>query len=138
MTERKHRIEDALEAVKSAQEDGVVPGGGTALLRASRKIAMVTQRQDQALGGVIIKIACAEPIKQMALNAGESPDLIINEIESAMDNLGWDFRKGELVDLIESGIIDPVKVTKTALTNAVSCAGVLITTNYGIIQTENK
>ena len=136
MIEKKHRIEDALEAVRSAQEEGVVPGGGTALLRASEKIAMVTHSHDQALAGVIMKVACAEPIRQMAQNAGESPDIIVSEISAASFGTGWDFRNGEMVNLVDEGIIDPVKVTRTALTNAVSCAGTLITTNFGIIQTE--
>jgi len=136
MTERKHRIEDALEAVKSAQEEGIVPGGGVALLRAAKKIVMVTNSSDQAVGGAIIKQICSEPIRQMAINAGTSADLIIGQIESADDNYGWDFRNDELVDLIDAGIIDPVKVTRTALINAVSCAGTLVTTNFGIIQTK--
>jgi chaperonin GroEL len=136
MIERKHRIEDALEAVKSAQEEGIVVGGGVALLRASKKIAMITDSHDQALGGVIIKQICSEPIRQMALNAGTSPDLIIDQIETAEKNHGWDFRNDEMVNLIDAGIVDPVKVTRTALINAVSCAGTLITTNFGIIQTE--
>ena len=138
MTERKHRIEDALEAVRSAQEEGIVPGGGTALLRASEKIAMVTHSHDQAMGGVVIKAACSEPIRQMASNAGKSPDLIVNEVNTAEQNQGWDFRNDTIVDLIDAGIIDPVKVTRTALINAVSCAGTLITTNFGIIQTETE
>ena len=138
MIEKKHRIEDALEAVKSAQEEGIIAGGGTALLRACEKIAMVTHSHDQAMGGVVIKIACSEPIRQMASNAGGSPDLIVSQVEGALQDHGWDFRSGEIVDLIDAGIIDPVKVTRTALTNAVSCAGTLITTNFGIIQTENK
>ena len=70
----------------------------------------------------------------MALNAGESPDLIISSVLSADEDRGWDFRAGELTNLMESGIIDPVKVTRTALQNAASCAGTLITTNFGIIQ----
>jgi len=106
------------------------------LLRASKKIAMITDSHDQALGGVIIKQICSEPIRQMALNAGTSPDLIIDQIETAEKNHGWDFRNDEMVNLIDAGIVDPVKVTRTALINAVSCAGTLITTNFGIIQTE--
>jgi chaperonin GroEL len=72
----------------------------------------------------------------MALNANESPDIIINKILDARKDYGWNFRTGKLVNLLKSGIIDPVKVTRTALQNAASCAGTLITTNYGIIQTE--
>jgi len=136
MTEKKHRIEDALEAVRSAQEEGIIIGGGCALLRAANTLVITTMSREQALGGTIIQSACQEPIRQMALNAGASPDLIINAVLKAPETSGWDFREGELTDLHEAGILDPVKVTRTALQNAGSCAGTLITTNFGIIQTE--
>jgi len=136
MTERKHRIEDALEAVRSAQQEGIVIGGGTALLQAAQKIAITTDSADQAYGASVISIACREPLRQMALNANASPDIIIDQVLNARKNYGWNFRNGELVNLFKSGIIDPVKVTRTALQNAASCAGTLITTNHGIIQTE--
>jgi len=134
MTEKKHRIEDALEAVRSAQEEGIVSGGGIALLRAANNIEIEAENDEQALGVSIVKEACKEPLRQMALNAGESPDLIISAVLSADENEGWDFRSGRLTNLMKSGIIDPVKVTRTALQNAASCAGTLITTNFGIIQ----
>ncbi len=136
MIERKHRIEDALEAVRSAQQEGIICGGGTSLVLACEKIAITTDNPQQAYGATVIKQACREPLRQMALNANESPDIIIQEILSANKNYGWNFRTGELVNLFKSGVIDPVKVTRTALQNAASCAGTLITTNYGIIQTE--
>jgi len=136
MTEKKHRIEDALEAVKSAQEEGIVAGGGTALLRASQALTFSElDNSDQGLGIAIVKEACKEPIRQMALNAGSSPDLILAEVCRASASAGWDFRRGELTNLFEEGVIDPVKVTRTALQNGASCAGTLITTNFGIIQT---
>ena len=140
MTEKKHRIEDALEAVRAAQDDGVVPGGGTALLRAAQKIVIVTEggHADQAHGASIVKKACYAPARQMALNAGLSPDLVTKQILDASAGFGWDFRHDRLTNLIESGIIDPVKVTTTALQNAASAAGTLMTTNHGIIQTEDK
>jgi chaperonin GroEL len=137
MTERKHRLEDALEAVRSAQEDGIVAGGGTAILRASRKIAVSTQSSEQALALSIVRAACEEPIRQMALNSGQSPDLIVDQVLNSTEaECGWNFLTLQLSDLLQEGIIDPVKVTITALQNAASCAGTLITTNYGIIQTE--
>ncbi|MAH51673.1 molecular chaperone GroEL [Candidatus Pacearchaeota archaeon] len=136
MTERKHRIEDALEAVRSAQEQGIVPGGGTALLRATRSLCVKTDSKEQVLGSSVVVAACQEPIRQMALNAGLSPDLMVNKVLKAAKNNGVDFRTGELINMLEAGIIDPVKVTLTALQNAASCAGTLITTNYGIIQLE--
>jgi len=136
MTERKHRIEDALEAVRSAQEEGIIGGGGTALLRASSSLDKKCHSADRAMAGSIIQAACQAPIRQMAFNGGLSPDIIIKDVLDAEDGQGWNFRENEMVELFESGIIDPVKVTRTALQNAVSCAGTLITTNYGIIQTE--
>jgi chaperonin GroEL len=139
MTERKHRIEDALEAVKSALDEGIVPGGGTSLLRASNSLIMTTNSSDQAMGATVIQAACREPIRQMALNSGgSSADIIISKILDQSENhsVGWDFKEQALTNLFENGIVDPVKVARTALQNAASCAGTLITTNYGIIQTE--
>jgi len=140
MTEKKHRVEDALEAVRSAQEEGIVPGGGTSLLRAALKLVIKTHNADQAYGASVIRKACEEPLRQMALNAGMSPDLVVSEIEKTTQDsdIGWDFRLQESTTLLSKGIIDPVKVTRTALQNAASCAGTLITTNYAIIQTEDK
>ena len=91
------------------------------------------------MGAMVVRAACREPIRQMAINSGESSaDIIIATIlEQPNDsNVGWDFKEQSLTNLFESGIVDPVKVTRTALQNAASCAGTLITTNYGIIQTE--
>ena len=138
MTEKKHRVEDALSAVRSAQEEGVVAGGGTALLRASVTLIVKAESSEQAMAGGIIQAACQAPIRQMASNAGLSPDIVVKDVLSAAAGTGWNFRSNEMVDLFERGIIDPVKVTRTALQNAVSCAGTLITTNYGIIQTEGE
>jgi|TARA_R100000455_G_C6273379_1_gene130958 chaperonin GroEL len=137
MTEKKHRIEDALEAVKAAQDEGVVPGGGTALLRACQKMVIATEdgHHEQINGAVIVKNACYAPIRQMAENAGLSPDIIVQEVLDSDTNMGWNFRSNQLTDLTSDGVIDPVKVTRTALQNAASCAGTLITTNYGIVQT---
>ena len=134
MTEKKHRIEDALEAVKSAQLEGIVPGGGVALLRAGNAIDINPDNADQQLGAKILAHAIIEPIRQMALNSGESPDLILEKIKTYDGNNGWDFVKGEIVNMMEEGIVDPVKVTRTALQNAASVAGTLITTNHAIIQ----
>ena len=133
MTERKHRIE---EAVRSAQEEGIVGGGGTALLRSGMALASLGSAGEHTLARSIVQAACCAPLRQMAQNAGKSADIIIQKITETDEKTGWDFRQDELVDLYENGIIDPVKVTRTALQNAISCAGTLITTNYGIIQTE--
>ena len=135
MIETKHRIEDALEAVRSAQDEGIVIGGGVALLKASRRIAITTTNSDQSVGANIVQSACEAPFRQMALNSGESPDLLIRAVLSDSEGRGWDFRNGAVTNHLKAGILDPVKVTRTALQNAASCAGTLITTNYGIIQT---
>jgi len=138
MIERKHRIEDALEAVRSAQDKGIVGGGGTALLRASKDVEIMVSHEDQNIGKLIIMEACKAPFKQMALNAGDSPDVLTNLVIDSEDGMGWDFRNNKLTNMVDSGIIDPVKVTTTALQNAASCAGTLITTGFAIIQTEDK
>ena len=135
MIEKKHRIEDALEAVRSAQAEGIVPGGGTSLLRATRDLEVDVTNEDQRIGVEIIKQAVLEPIKQMAENAGQSPDLIVTEVSACAEGLGWDFSNGFVVDMISEGIIDPVKVTRTALQNAVSVSSTLITTSNAIIET---
>ena len=135
MIEKKHRIEDALEAVKSAQEEGVIPGGGVALLEAGNVLKNVTgENEDQQFGIDIIAQAVSAPLRQMALNAGLSPDLIEAEIKSAPENSGYNFRDFLITDMFKAGIIDPVKVTRTALQNAASAAGTLITTSHAIIE----
>ena len=135
MTEKKHRIEDALEAVKSAQQEGVVPGGGVALIRARNALVNVTpENEDQQYGIDIIDAALASPLRQMAINCGLSPDLILNLVEAKDMNWGYNFRLDKIVDMIESGVLDPVKVTRTALQNAASAAGTLITTSHAIIE----
>ena len=132
--EKKHRIEDALEAVKSAQQEGIVAGGGVALLRAATNLNIVTDNDEQALGLEIIKGAVEEPMRQMAVNAGESPDLIVSRVANEEDNWGYDFTTRELEDMLEVGIIDPAKVARCALQNAASAAGTLITANYAIVE----
>mgnify|MGYP005692740915 FL=1 len=137
MTERKHRIEDALEAVSSAQQEGIVPGGGVTLYRASRKLD-TDGSEPQNIANKILQAACESPIRQMAKNAGESGDIILHYIDNSEDGYGWDFKNNKLVVLSECGIIDPIKVTRTALQNAVSSAGTLLTTKCAIIQTETN
>ena len=135
MTEKKHRIEDALAAVKSAQEEGIVGGGGTALLRARSALAKVeAENADQECGIEIIAEAIQAPLRQMAINCGLSPDLILNMVKDGDDNVGYDFRTDTVTNMIEAGIVDPVKVTRTALQNAASAAGTLITTSHAIVE----
>ena len=135
MIEKKHRVEDALEAVKSAQEEGLVPGGGVALLRASSALQGVSvENDDQQFGVDIVAQAITAPLRQMASNSGLSADLILNMVQQESGNMGYDFRNDEMVDMIAAGIIDPVKVTRSALQNAASAAGTLITTSHAIVE----
>ena len=134
MIEKKHRIEDALEAVRSAQEEGIVPGGGVPLIRATEATEFEVDNEDQALGVEIVRKAVFAPLRQMAENAGESPDIIQTIVAGLEGSVGYDFRNRTTCDLLERGVVDPVKVTRCALQNAVSAAGTLITTNHAIIQ----
>jgi chaperonin GroEL len=135
MIEKKHRVEDALEAVKAAQEEGVIPGGGVALLRVTENLEVEIANEDQALGVEIVKKAAIAPLRQMALNAGRSPDLIEEQIRNSEKNYGFNFRDFSIVNMYDAGIIDPLKVTRAALQNAASAAGTLITTSHAIIET---
>ena len=134
MIEKKHRIEDALEAIRSAQEEGILPGGGIALLRAVEDLEVETENEDQKLGAEILKKSVLEPLRQMAANAGVSAELIIDKICSKPENFGYNFRNDEFVNMFEVGILDPTKVTRHALTNAVSVASTLLTTSHAIIE----
>jgi chaperonin GroEL len=134
MVEKRHRIEDALEAVKSAQEEGIVPGGATVLIRVTENLDVELENEDQQIGKNIILEAALAPIKQMAKNSGESPDIIADLVKNCESDLGYDFKDRKLVNMIESGIIDPAKVARCALQNAASAATTLITTNYAIIE----
>jgi len=137
MIEKKHRIQDALEAVFSAQQEGIVPGGGTALLRASKGLNVEMGNEYQDLGANIVLEAIKAPIRQMALNAGQSPDLVLEKVMNALDedeHSGFDFTSGEIINMSEAGIVDPAKVVRCALQNAISVASTLITTNHAVIE----
>ncbi len=134
MIEKKHRIEDALEAVRSAQEMGVIAGGGSALARVSDLVSVASNGQGGMLGHKIVLDACTAPLRQMCENAGESPDLITEKVKAAGQNCGYNFMTGEVENFFETGVIDPVKVTISALENATSVASTLITTNYAVVK----
>ena len=136
MIEKKHRIDDALEAVRSAQEEGIISGGGCALIHASNGLIVETDNDDQALGAKIVIDSIEAPLRQMAKNAGESPDLIVDMVQNAPSTQGdvYDFMKRQIVPSVSSGLIDPVKVTRCALQNAVSVSSTLITTNHAIVK----
>lgn len=133
MIEKKHRIDDALEAVRSAQEEGIVAGGGIALIRAAKDLFVETETEEQSLGAKIILEAIEEPLRQMAKNAGKSPDIITNRVKHCSPEMGYNFMTDELANMLDEGIIDPLKVTRCALQNAVSVASTLITTSHAIV-----
>ena len=133
MIEKRHRIDDALEAVRSAQQEGIVPGGGIALIRATKELFVETDNEEQNLGAQVVLRACEVPLRQMAINAGESPDIIVKNIKEQSDDVGYDFLNRTMVCTYEVGIIDPCKVTKSALKNAASAAGTLLTTSHAIV-----
>ncbi len=130
LKEKKHRIEDALSATRAAIEEGIVPGGGTALLRSRPAIAAVVASLvgDEATGAKIVERAVEEPLKWIAINAGLEGSVIVRQAESESGNTGLNASTGEFVDLLKAGVIDPAKVTRSALQNAASIAALLLTT----------
>ncbi|EAI4080460.1 chaperonin GroEL [Campylobacter jejuni] len=132
MKEKKDRVDDALSATKAAVEEGIVIGGGAALIKAKAKIKLDLQG-DEAIGAAIVERALRAPLRQIAENAGFDAGVVVNSVENAEDeNTGFDAAKGEYVNMLESGIIDPVKVERVALLNAVSVASMLLTTEATI------
>ena len=136
VTEKKHRVEDALEAVKSAQESGVVLGGGAALLKAAHKVKLDPPTPDQMRGAEALLAACYAPATQILKNADISSDIVINSLvyDSHPPTSGFNVRTEKFEDLIESGVIDPAKTVKCALQNAASAAGTLLTTNCAVLK----
>ena len=130
LKEKKHRIEDALSATRAAIEEGIVAGGGTALLRSRAALGSVIDglSGDEATGARIIAAALEAPAKLIATNAGHEGAVIVQQVEAQEGSNGFNAATGEMVDLIEAGVIDPVKVTRAALQNAASIAGLLLTT----------
>ena len=128
MKEKKARVEDALHATRAAVEEGIVPGGGTALIRATAKIGDLGLTGDEATGASIIRSAIEAPLRQLAANAGIEGALIVEHVKNESSNIGYNVATGEYVDLIEAGVVDPTKVTRSALQNAASISGLMLTT----------
>jgi chaperonin GroEL len=128
MKEKKARVEDAMHATKAAVEEGIVPGGGVALLRAVAAVEGLKYEGDIKVGINVIRRALEEPFRQIVFNAGKEGSVLLNEIRQKGGTWGYDARNDEVVDMISSGIIDPAKVTKQALLNASSIAGLMLTT----------
>ncbi len=134
MKEKKDRVDDALSATKAAVEEGIVIGGGAALVRAAAKVNLDLEG-DQKIGAEIILRAVKAPVKQISINAGYDAGVVVNTIENAEnENLGFNAATGEYVDMFEAGIIDPLKVERVALTNATSAASLLLTTEAAIFE----
>ncbi|MCE1229151.1 MAG: chaperonin GroEL [Firmicutes bacterium] len=128
MKEKKARVEDAMHATKAAVEDGIVAGGGVALVRALPKLEALKVTGDQATGVEIVKKALVEPLRQIANNAGVEGSVIVNRVAEEKGNVGYNAATAEFGDMVKFGVIDPAKVTKTALFNAASVAGMMLTT----------
>ena len=128
MKERKLRIEDALNATRAAVEEGIVPGGGTILVEISKSIEDFKLNGEEGIGVEIVKKALFAPLKQIAINAGADAGVILEKVKSSEPGTGYDASKEEYVNMIKAGIVDPAKVTRSAIQNAVSVSSVLLTT----------
>jgi chaperonin GroEL len=139
LKERKHRIEDAVRNAKAAVEEGIVAGGGVALIQAGAKaFAALELSGDEATGANIVKVAIEAPLKQIALNAGLEPGVVANRVSELPDGHGLNAATGEYGDLLAQGIIDPAKVTRSALQNAASIAGLFLTTEAVVADKPEK
>jgi chaperonin GroEL len=134
MKEKKARVEDALNATRAAVEEGIVPGGGTALLRSQAVLDKLKVSDEQQTGVSIIRRALEEPIRQIANNAGLEGSIVVEKVRSGSGNFGYNAANDKYTDLIEDGIIDPTKVVRTALQNAASVAGLMLTTEAIIVE----
>jgi chaperonin GroEL len=140
MKEKKDRIEDALHATRAAVEEGIVAGGGVALIRAQKAVDALELEGDQRLGAQIVRRALEEPLRVIVSNAGYEASVVVNRVKSEVGNIGFDAKKGEYVDMVKAGIIDPAKVARSAMQHAASIAGLLLTTEASICDniTEDK
>jgi chaperonin GroEL len=130
MKEKKARVEDALHATRAAVEEGIVPGGGVAFLRAKQAIGKLKgENEDQEAGIKIVMKALEEPLRIIVDNAGAEPSVVLNKVVEAKGNYGFNAQTEEFGDLVQQGVIDPTKVARTALQNASSVAGLMLTTD---------
>jgi chaperonin GroEL len=137
MKEKKDRVDDALHATRAAVEEGIVAGGGVALLRASKGLTL-DSTTDEKTGYNIVMKAVEEPLRQIVTNAGLEASVVVNKVKEMVGNKGFNAKIGEYQDLVANGVIDPVKVTKTALKNAASIAGLILTTECVITNIPEK
>jgi len=136
--EKKHRIEDALAATRAAIEEGVVVGGGVALIRALQALEDLKFKEEEAVGFNILKRALEEPLRQIALNAGKDGSVVVEEVKKHQGSFGYNAKTNQYEDLLKSGIIDPTKVTRSALQNAASIAALLLTTEAVVAELPEK
>jgi len=137
LEEKKHRMEDALEATKSAVAEGILPGGEVALIRGAKALdSLKVEDPDQQIGVKVLKKALEAPLKQLAENAGFEGSIVVEKVKSLENNMGFDVTKGEYVDMMKVGIIDPTKVIRSAILNAVSVAGLFLTTGALVVTKE--
>ena len=139
MKEKKARVEDALHATRAAVEEGIVPGGGVAFIRAQKALDNLKGLEgDEAVGVQIVRRAIEEPLRQLADNAGQEGALIVQEVKARKGNEGYNVATGEYGDLVKAGVVDPTKVTRSALQNAASISGLLLTTEAVITEVPEK
>ncbi len=134
MKEKKARVEDALHATRAAVEEGIIPGGGTSLIRCEDAVAALNLSGDEKVGAEIIRRTLSEPVRQLVFNAGMEGAIVVEKVRSLDTAWGIDVATGEYVDMFKAGIVDPTKVTRTALQNAASIAGLLITTECIVVE----
>jgi len=134
LKEKKHRIEDALSATRAAVEEGIVPGGGVALIRAEGALDGLKLEGDEATGAGIVRSALAEPPRLIAANAGFEGSVIVERLRGEKGTTGFNAATGEWVDMIKAGILDPAKVTRSALQNAASIAALVLTTESAVVE----
>jgi chaperonin GroEL len=134
LKEKKHRIEDALSATRAAIEEGIVPGGGVALIQSASAIDRLDLEGDEATGAAIVRQSLAEPARRIAQNAGYEGAVIVEQIKAEGDGRGFDAATGVWVDMVKAGIIDPAKVTRSALQNAGSIAAIILTVESAVVE----
>lgn len=138
MKEKKDRVDDALHATRAAVEEGIVPGGGVALIRCQKAIDALKLEGDEAIGATIVSRAIEAPLRKLVSNAGQEAALVIANVKKATGTNGYNVRTGEYVDMLKEGVVDPAKVTRCALQNAASIAGLLLTTDCMVTDLPEK
>jgi chaperonin GroEL len=134
LKEKKHRIEDALSATRAAVEEGIIPGGGVALIRAEEALDALKLKGDEETGAAIVRRALSEPTRLIADNAGYEGSVVVERLRGEKGNTGFDATAGEWVDMVRAGIIDPAKVTRSAVQNAASIAALVLTTESAVVE----